>query len=333
MLATARAFAEQSPARHPGPTVGAGETRGPRIWRRPARRRAMDRRLPADAACSAIGTRCRRVTWCCVGRCGAAAHRRSPPRPRPGGRGGARGGGLGELCRRRHPLGGADSPPPPPLGFPLDSVPCRCSTCRWPSWRTYRPSIEQPEDLAEFWRRSREEMPGFRSYLSVRPVENKLAVIDTFDVRSPVGAELRCRLGCTCRPGHAVDGPTADRCPVLRVLARPRVSAREHRLGPGRLGAADDGHPRSGLAHGWTEHTADWAPEAGVCLSRFPDRRHGRSGELLLPAGLRRRDAMLDVVAGLDVTDPDRVIVTGSVRAAASPSPWPVSPGCSVCRC
>ena len=67
----------------------------------------------------------------------------------------------------------------------------------------YRPELDEPEDLEEFWRRSLTETRAHDLQLSVRPVANKLAVIDTFDVTfagwagTPVRAWLHVPAGRT----------------------------------------------------------------------------------------------------------------------------------------
>ena len=76
--------------------------------------------------------------------------------------------------------------------------------------QTYRPPIEQPEDLADFWRGSLAEVRRFELGLSVQPVENRLAVIDTFDVRFAGwgGSEVRAWL-------HLPAGRRAEPLPTV----------------------------------------------------------------------------------------------------------------------
>ena len=177
---------------------------------------------------------------------------------------------------------------------------------------TYRPPIEQPEDLADFWRGSLAEVRRFDLGLSVQPVENKLAVIDTFDVRFAGwgGSEVRAWLHLPAV--HAAP----DRCRPSSTTTATREAAgfpHEHTVW------AQAGYAQLVMdtrGQGWTSGgasgTADWAPEAGMIHTPG-----------FLTAGLASPDSyyyrrvycdalrLLEVAAALEQTDADRVIVTG----------------------
>ncbi|HEY5848372.1 MAG TPA: acetylxylan esterase [Microlunatus sp.] len=174
----------------------------------------------------------------------------------------------------------------------------------------YHPELDEPEDLEEFWRRSLTETRAHDLQLSVRPVANKLAVIDTFDVTFAgwAGTPVRAWL-------HVPAGRTGPLPTVVSYYGYsggrgfPHEDTMWAQAGWAQLIMDTRGQ---GWRMGGPSMTPDWAAEAG--LNHPPG---------FLTIGITdpetfyyRRvygDAMrmLDVVAGLDVTDPDRVIVTG----------------------
>jgi cephalosporin-C deacetylase len=177
---------------------------------------------------------------------------------------------------------------------------------------SYRPDIPVPNDLSEFWQHSLDETRANDLRLSIRPVDNKLAVIDTYDVKfagwdgHPVRAWLHLPAG---RPSDQAL-PT-----VVQYLgySRGRGFPLEHTI-----------WAQAGWAHlvldtrgqGWStgggSGTPDWAAEAGLA---------SRPG--LLTSGItdpkqyyyRRAycDAvrLLEVARELEQTDADRLVVTG----------------------
>jgi cephalosporin-C deacetylase len=179
---------------------------------------------------------------------------------------------------------------------------------------TYRPSIEQPEDLADFWRRSREEVQGFDLDLSVRPVENKLVVIDTFDVRfagwggSPVQAWLHVPAGAS---------RSADPLPTVvqyygysRGRGFPHENTVWAQAGYAQLVMDTRGQ---GWHTGGPTGTPDWAPEAGVVHSPgFLTVGLADPGSYYYRRVYGDALRLLEVAAALEQTDADRLIVTGA---------------------
>ena len=178
--------------------------------------------------------------------------------------------------------------------------------------QTYRPPIERPEDLADFWRRSVAEVRGFELGLSVQPVDNKLAVIDTFDVRFAGwgGSEVRAWL-------HLPAGRRAEPLPTVvhyYGYSGGRGFPHEHTLwaqaGYAQLVMDTRGQ---GWKAGGASGTADLAPEAGMVHTPG-----------FLTAGLASPDSyyyrrvfcdalrLIEVADALEHTDGERVIVTGA---------------------
>lgn len=177
--------------------------------------------------------------------------------------------------------------------------------------QAYDPVLEVPDDLEQFWRRSRDELNRVDLGLSVEPVDNKLSVIDTFDVRfagwggSPVQAWLHLPAGS--------EGPLPT---VVQYYgySRGRGFPHEHTVwaqaGYAQLVMDTRGQ---GWHTGGPSGTDDRAPEAGLAHSpgfltvgvTDPDRYYYRRvyGDAL---------RLLDVAAALEQTDADRVIVTGA---------------------
>jgi cephalosporin-C deacetylase len=180
---------------------------------------------------------------------------------------------------------------------------------------TYRPEIPVPDDFSEFWLRTVAELRAAELRIETTPVENKLALIDTFDVTftgwggTPVRAWL-----------HLPAGHDAERDGALPTVVH------YHGYSRGRgFPHADNVWVQAGWAQltmdtrgqGWTSggpsETEDVAPEAG--LNHTPG---------FMTAGLLDPDRyyyrrvfadayrMLDVVAALPATDAERTLVTGA---------------------
>jgi cephalosporin-C deacetylase len=175
----------------------------------------------------------------------------------------------------------------------------------------YRPTLDVPPDLAEFWRRSCEEAAALDLDLSVRPVENKLAVIDSFDVRFAGwgGQQVQAWLHV---PAHRT-GVTLPTVVHYLGYSRGRGFPHEQTL-----------WAQAGYAHlvldtrgqGWgtggMSGTADLAAEAGMLHTPG-----------LLTAGLQDPESyyyrrvycdalrLLAVAEALEQTDSEQLIITG----------------------
>lgn len=180
--------------------------------------------------------------------------------------------------------------------------------------QTYRPDIEVPADLADFWRATLTDLQAYELSLQAELVDNKLALIDTYDVRfagwggTPAHAWLHVPAGHD--PGR--DGPL------------PTVAHYYGYSGGRGLPHADTIWAQAGWAHlildtrgqGWSSggasETGDTAPEAG--LNHSPG---FLTAGLLDPSTYYYRrvyaDAyrLLDVIKALQHTDETRTAVTG----------------------
>ena len=69
--------------------------------------------------------------------------------------------------------------------------------------RTYRPEVPEPDDFDDFWTATLAEARGFDLAPTLEPVENRLALVDTYDVSfagsggTPVRAWLHVPAGAT----------------------------------------------------------------------------------------------------------------------------------------
>lgn len=178
--------------------------------------------------------------------------------------------------------------------------------------RDYRPQVAEPEDFDDFWSASIEEAraAGSGAAVEVTKIDNKLAVIDTYDVTFPGfgGTPVKAWL-------HLPAGATGPLPTVVQY----------HGYSGGR------GFPHSftqwaqaGWAHwvmdtrgqGWSSggssETPDLAPEAGAnhvpgfMTSGLEDPRHYYYRRVYLDAV-----RLLDAVRGHPTTDPSKIIVTG----------------------
>jgi cephalosporin-C deacetylase len=180
--------------------------------------------------------------------------------------------------------------------------------------RTYRPEIATPPDLAEFWLGTVSELRAVPLAVELTPVDNKLQLIDTFDVEFTGwgGAPIRAWL-------HVPAGHDPDRDGPLPTVVQ------YHGYSGGRgFPHADTIWAQAGWAHlaldtrgqGWRSggrsETEDPAPEAGsnhapgfMTLGLMdPERYYYRR----VYADAFR---LLDVAAALPHTDADRLLVTG----------------------
>ena len=81
--------------------------------------------------------------------------------------------------------------------------------------REYRPDVAVPADLVDFWRRSIEKARTDELAASFIEVDNKLAVIDTYDVTY---AGFRRVRPARCRPSSST---TATRAAAASRTPRP----------------------------------------------------------------------------------------------------------------
>ncbi len=176
--------------------------------------------------------------------------------------------------------------------------------------RTYRPEVPEPPDLVDFWTATVAESRAPELALECAPVDNKLAVIDSYDVTyagyggTPVKAWLHLPAGAggplpTVVQYHGYSGGRGF----------PHASTLWAQAGYAQLVMDTRGQ---GWNAGGPAGTPDWTPEAG--LAHSPG---------FMTAGIddpqsyyyRRvyTDAfrLLDVVTALPQTDADRVAVTG----------------------
>jgi cephalosporin-C deacetylase len=176
--------------------------------------------------------------------------------------------------------------------------------------RTYRPDVVPPPDLVEFWTSTVAESRTHDLALSVEPYDNKLAVIDTYDVTyagfggTPVKAWLHVPAGA--------QGPLPT---VVQYHGYSRGRGFPHdgtvwaQAGYAQLVMDTRGQ---GWAVGGPGGTPDWAPEAGLThspgfMTAGIDDPHTYYYRRVYTDALR----LLDVAAALPVADADRMIVTG----------------------
>jgi cephalosporin-C deacetylase len=176
--------------------------------------------------------------------------------------------------------------------------------------RDYRPDVDEPDDFDDFWLRTLDEIRSFDPAVTSSKVDNKLALIDTYDVTfagfggQPVKAWLHVPAGST--------GPL------------PTV-VQYHGYSAGRgLPHEFTQWAQAGYAHfvmdtrgqGWSvgggSSTADQSPEAGI--NHTPG---------FMTAGIGAPDTyyyrrvyadalrLLEVAGGHELTDSARIIVTG----------------------
>ena len=55
----------------------------------------------------------------------------------------------------------------------------------------YRPEVTEPEDFDDFWRQTIDEARGHDLIASERKIDNKFALVDTYDRRSPGSTATR----------------------------------------------------------------------------------------------------------------------------------------------
>ena len=180
--------------------------------------------------------------------------------------------------------------------------------------QSYRPKIRRPDDLADFWRRTLTELQRHELQIDVTPVDNKLALIDSFDVAFTGWGASTVRAWL-----HLPAGQEPERDGALPTVV-------EYYGYSGGRGFAHDNTiwAQAGYAQlimdtrgqGWLSggrsETEDTAPEAGANHSPGfmtaglldPDRYYYRR----VFADAYR---LLEVVAALPATDPDRTVITG----------------------
>lgn len=176
--------------------------------------------------------------------------------------------------------------------------------------QSYRPTVDRPDDLEEFWRRTLDEAHAFELAPTLTPVENSLALIDTYDVSfagyggQPVKAWL-----------HVPAGTTTPLPTVVQYhgYSGGRGFPHEHtqwvQAGWAQLVMDTRGQ---GWAVGGDSSTTDASADAG--------RVHSPG---FMTAGITDPDTyyyrrvytdavrMLEVAVGCDLVDADRLAVTG----------------------
>ena len=177
--------------------------------------------------------------------------------------------------------------------------------------REYRPEVAAPADLVDFWRRSIEKARTDDLSATFTAIDNKLAVIDTYDVTfagfggAPVKGWLHVPAGAT--------GPLPTVVQYFGYSGGRGFPHATHPVGAGRLRPLRDGHPRPGLRAPAARATAGRQrvrrsePHPGL-----HDRGHHRPGDLLLPPRLHRRRPRAGRGQASPLVDPDKIIVTGA---------------------
>lgn len=174
--------------------------------------------------------------------------------------------------------------------------------------RSYRPEVAEPADFDAFWRRTLDvEVP---SRPEVTPVDNKLALIDTFDVRFPGfgGAAVRAWL-------HLPAGTTTPLPTVVQYHGYSRGRGFPH---------SDTLWAQAGYAHlvmdtrgqGWSSGGPSGTADASTAVGEAHAPGMMTSG-ILDPDTYYYRRVYVDAVRLLDVVrthpllDEHRVLVTG----------------------
>ena len=153
---------------------------------------------------------------------------------------------------------------------------------------SYAPEIPIPADLVPFWTDTLAETRGHDLALSRTPYDEQARPDRD---RRPHLRRLRGHPGQgVAAPAGRSQRPAAHGRAVPRLLRWPRLPARHHHLGPGRLRPPGDGHPRPGLERGRAErHRRLGAGRGPEPHPRLHDVRDHRPAGLLLPPGLHRR--------------------------------------------
>jgi cephalosporin-C deacetylase len=176
---------------------------------------------------------------------------------------------------------------------------------------SYLPEVESPDDLDSFWTTTLAESREHDLALAVTPIDNKLAVIDSYDVAYAGfgGAPVRAWL-------HVPAGASGPLPTVVHYLGYSGGRGHPHtwtlwaQAGYAQLVMDTRGQ---GWKTGGSSATPDWASEAG--LNHPPGFMTAGIGS---PETYYYRrvytDAMrlLDAVAALDLTDATRTVVTGA---------------------
>ena len=175
---------------------------------------------------------------------------------------------------------------------------------------SYRPEVASPDDLTAFWQATLDSARQHDLACAVEPVDNKLAVIDTFDLTFA---------GFGGTPVHGwIHLPRGAAGPLPTVV-------QYHGYSGGRgFPHATTTWAQAGWAHvvmdtrgqGWSaggpSNTPDWAPEAG--LVHTPG---------FMTAGITEPETyyyrrvftdavrLIEAVAGLELVDQDKIILTG----------------------
>jgi cephalosporin-C deacetylase len=180
-----------------------------------------------------------------------------------------------------------------------------------PELRNYRPAVDEPEDFDEFWRRTLDETSGHDLAVSSVKIDNKLAVIDSYDLTfagfggSPVKAWL-----------HVPAGQPGPLPAVIQYHGYSRGRGFPHQYTQ---------WAQAGWAHfvmdtrgqGWSvgggSGTPDASPDAGIIHTPG-----------FMTAGIADPDSyyyrrvyadavrMMEVVRSSEFVDPRRIIVTGA---------------------
>jgi len=177
--------------------------------------------------------------------------------------------------------------------------------------RDYRPEVAEPEDFDEFWRRTLTETSATELAPTMTRFENKLAVIDTYDVSFAGFGGQRVKAWL-----HVPANATGPLPTVVQFHGYSRGRGFAHQYNQ---------WAQAGWAHfvmdtrgqGWSDgggsDTADASAEAGL--------RHSPG---FLTAGIGAADTyyyrrvyadavrMLEVAASSELCDPARIIVTGA---------------------
>lgn len=178
--------------------------------------------------------------------------------------------------------------------------------------QTYRPELDVPDDLEDFWRETLADLRSYELALQVEPIDNKLALIDTYDVRfagwggTPVHAWLHLPAG-------------ADRGGPLPTVVQYLGYTRGRGLPLEVTTWAQAGYAHLVLdtrGQGWStgggSGTPDWAAEAGlahapgVLTSGITDPR-----QYYYRRAYGDAVRLLDVAGELEQTDANRLLVTG----------------------
>ncbi len=179
---------------------------------------------------------------------------------------------------------------------------------------SYRPEISVPDDLAEFWLGTVAALRAHDLLIEITPVDNKLALIDTYDVAFSGWGETVVRAWLHLPAGHdpELGGPlptVVSYCGYSGGRGFPHQDTVWAQAGWAHLTMDTRGQ---GWASGGPSETEDAAPDAGA--NHVPG---FMTAGLLDPARYYYRrvfaDAyrMLDVVAALPHTDAGRLLVTG----------------------